>query len=166
MSKPIPISESFQPFENTPIPIDAIAFQHLASKPNHKIYSVSLRGIEQSLKPKIKTHPATVLPGHYKEFLKVFSHEEANKLPARRPGVDCTIKMQPGTQCKTGNQVFSWKRQRGLDIIVYNNVILLICQMTKPPDSLNVLKLFLRRLLVESITNDLLEAISTYLYSP
>ena len=102
MSKPIPVQEPFQPLENHPIPIGAIAFQHLASKPDHKIYSVSLRDIEQALKPKAKTNPATVLPEHYKEFLKVFSHEEANKLPLHYPGVDHTIKMQPGTQPPAG----------------------------------------------------------------
>ena len=102
MSKPIPVQEPFQPLENTPIPIDAIAFQHLASKTDHKIYSVFLRDIEQALKLKAKTNPATVLPEHYKEFLKVFSHEEANKLPLHHPGVDHTIKMQPGTQPPAG----------------------------------------------------------------
>ena len=103
MSKPIPVQEPFQPFENILIPIDAIAFQHLASKPDHKIYSVFLRDIEQALKPKAKTNPATVLPEHYKEFLKIFSHEEANKLPLHRPRVDHTIKMQPGTQPPAGS---------------------------------------------------------------
>ena len=98
MSKPSPVQEPFQPLENTPIPIDAIAFQHLASKPDHKIYSVFFKDIEQALKPKTKTDPATVLPEHYKEFLKIFSHEEANKLTLHHPGVDHTIKLQPGTQ--------------------------------------------------------------------
>ena len=32
------------------------------------------------------------------EFLKVFSNEEANKLPQAQPGLDCIIRMQPGTQ--------------------------------------------------------------------
>ena len=102
MFKPIPVQELFQPLENTLIPIGAIAFQHLASKPDHKIYSVSLRDIEQALKPKAKTNPATVLPEHYKKFLKVFSYEEANKLPPHHPGVDHIIKMQPGTQPPAG----------------------------------------------------------------
>ena len=102
MFKPIPVQDSFQPLENTPISISAIAFQHLASKPDHKIYSVFLKDIEQALKPKAKTNPVTVLPEHYKEFLKVFSHEKANKLPPHRPGVDHTIKMQPGTQSPAG----------------------------------------------------------------
>ena len=98
MSKLISVPEAFQPLENTSVPIGAIAFQHLVSKPDHKIYSVSLRNIEQALKPKIKTDPATVLPGHYKEFLKIFNYEEAIKLPPHRPGIDHIIKMQPGTQ--------------------------------------------------------------------
>ena len=102
MFKPNPVQEPFQPLENTPIPIGAIAFQHLASKPDHKIYNVFLRDIEQALRPKTKTNPATVLPEYYKEFLKVFSHEKANKLPPHRPGVDHTIKMQPGTQPPAG----------------------------------------------------------------
>ena len=102
MFKPIPVQEPFQPLENTPIPIGAIAFQHLASKPDHKIYSVSLKDIEQALKPATKTDPAAVLPEHYKQFLKVFSHEEANKLPPHRPGVYHTIKTQPGTQLPAG----------------------------------------------------------------
>ena len=54
------------------------------------------------MKPKTKTDPATVLPEHYKEFLKVFSYEKANKLPPHRPGIDHTIKIQPGTQLPAG----------------------------------------------------------------
>ena len=65
-------------------------------------FSVFLRNIEQALKPKTKTNPATILPEHYKEFLKVFSYEKANKLPQHRPRVDHTIKMQPGTQSPAG----------------------------------------------------------------
>ena len=61
-----------------------------------------MRDIEHALKPKIKTDPATVLPEVYKEFLKVFSHEEANKLPPAWPGVDHIIRMHPGTQLPAG----------------------------------------------------------------
>ena len=61
-----------------------------------------MRDIEHALKPKIKTDPATVLPEVYKEFLKVFSHEKANKLPPARPGVDHIIRMQPATQPPAG----------------------------------------------------------------
>ena len=43
MSKPIPVQEPFPPLENTPIPSSAIAFQHLASKPDRKIYVTGSR---------------------------------------------------------------------------------------------------------------------------
>ena len=102
MPKPVQAPESFKPLWNTLIPIGAIAFQHLASKPDHEVFSVSLRDIEHALKPKIKTDPATVLPEVYREFLKVFSHEEANKLPSACSGVDHIIRMQPGTQPPAG----------------------------------------------------------------
>ena len=97
MPEPVQALKSFKPLQNTPISIRAIAFQHLASKPDHEVFSILLRDIEHALKPKIKTDPATVLPEVYKEFLKVFSHEEANKLPPARPGVDHIIRMQPDT---------------------------------------------------------------------
>ena len=91
MPEPVQAPEAFKPLRNTSIPIGAIAFQHLASKPDHEVFSVLLRDIEHALKPKIKTDPATVLPEVYQEFLKVFSHKEANKLPPARPGVDHLI---------------------------------------------------------------------------
>ena len=50
----------------------------------------------------MKTDPATVLPKVDREFLKVFSHEEANKLPPARPEVDHIIRMQPVTQLPAG----------------------------------------------------------------
>ena len=102
MPEPVQAPESVKSLQNTPIPIGAIAFQHLASKPNHEVFSISLRDIEHALKPKIKTDPATVLPKVYKEFLKVFSHEEANNLPPAWPGVDHIIKMQSSTQLPAG----------------------------------------------------------------
>ena len=58
----------------------AIAFQHLASKPDHEVFSLSSRDIEHVLKPKIKTDPAIALLKVYKKFLKVFSHEKVSKL--------------------------------------------------------------------------------------
>ena len=98
MPEPVQAPESFKPLQNTPIPIRAIAFQHLASNPDHEVFRVSLRDIEHALKPKIKTDPAIVLPEVYREFLKVFSYEEANKLPPAQPGINHIIRMQPGTQ--------------------------------------------------------------------
>ena len=69
------------PSQNTPIPIGAVAFQHLASKPDNWVFSIYMRDLEHVLKSKIKTDPASVLPEVYKEFLKVFSYKEAYKLP-------------------------------------------------------------------------------------
>ena len=63
---------------------------------------MSLGDKKQALKPKIKTDPATVLPKYYREFLNVFSHKEANKLPLHHSGVDHIIKMQLGTQPPAG----------------------------------------------------------------
>ena len=97
MPEPVQTLESFKPLRNTLIPIGAVAFQHLASKPDHKVFSISLKDIEHALKPKIKTDPATVLPEVYKEFLKVFSHEEANKLLLAPLEVNHIIRMQLGT---------------------------------------------------------------------
>ena len=63
------------------------------------------------MKPKIKTNPATVLPEHYREFLKVFNYEEANKLLLHCPEVDHTIKMQPSTQPPAG-PLYSMSRDK------------------------------------------------------
>ena len=54
--------------------------------------------MKQALKPKVNTDPTTVLPWAYKEFLKVFSLDKANKLPLHCPVVNHTIHMKPGTQ--------------------------------------------------------------------
>ena len=103
MPEPVQAPKSVKLFRNTLIPIRTVTFQHLASKPDHEVFSVSLRDIEHALKPKIKADPATVLPEVYNEFLKVFSHEEANKLPPAQPGEDHIIRMQPGTQPPAGS---------------------------------------------------------------
>ena len=51
---------------------------------------------------KVKTVPTTVLSELYKEFLKVFSQENANKLSLHYLRVDHTIQMQPGIQPPAG----------------------------------------------------------------
>ena len=86
----------------TPIPINAAAFSLLATKPDHQVFSVSLRDIEQALKLKKCVDPATVLPPQYHEFLDIFSKDDADKLPPLCPGVDHEIKMEPGTQALSG----------------------------------------------------------------
>ena len=89
-------------FTEKPIPIGAVAFNHLAHKPHHDIFTVSLHDIEQALQPKVVTGPATILPTHYHEFLSVFSKANADKLPPHRPGIDHEIKLRPDTQPPSG----------------------------------------------------------------
>ena len=92
---PQPQPQLLRSLQNTSISIEAIALQHLVFKPNHEVFNVFLRDIEHALKPRTKTDPAKILPEVYIKFLKVFSREEVNKLPPRRPGVDYIIPMQP-----------------------------------------------------------------------
>ena len=66
-------SKTFFSICNILISIGTITFQHLVSKPNHEIYTVFFKNIEQALKSKVRTKPVTALPEPYKEFLKVFS---------------------------------------------------------------------------------------------
>ena len=94
---PVPTFQSSEPLYSILIPVIAITFQHLASKPDHEIFSVLLREIEQALKSKVKRDPATTLPKAYKDFLNIFSYKETNKLPPYYPGVDHTIHMKPRT---------------------------------------------------------------------
>ena len=91
-----------KPLPAMPIPINSAAFSLLAAKPDHQMFSVSLRDIEQVLKPKKCVDPATVLPSQYHEFLNIFSKDNADKLPSLHPGVDHKIKMEPGTQAPSG----------------------------------------------------------------
>ena len=93
MPTPIPASKLSGPICNIPIPISVIAFQHLASKPDHEVYNVSLRDIEQDLKSKVKTDHTLALLEPYTKFLKVFSYGETKKLPPHCPRIDYTIYM-------------------------------------------------------------------------
>ena len=102
LPEPVPTSGPFQLLSNISIPIDNIAFQHLASKPNLEVFNVSLRDIEQALKLKVKTDPTTALPEVYKEFLKLFILKKAKKLLPYSPEVNHTMYMQPGTQPQVG----------------------------------------------------------------
>jgi RNase H-like domain found in reverse transcriptase/Reverse transcriptase (RNA-dependent DNA polymerase)/Integrase zinc binding domain/Chromo (CHRromatin Organisation MOdifier) domain/Integrase core domain len=56
----------------------------------------SLEDIRKALEPKTLIDPATKVPGHYHEFLKVFDQSEADKLPPHRD-CDHKIELQPGT---------------------------------------------------------------------
>ncbi|OAQ57620.2 retrovirus polyprotein [Pochonia chlamydosporia 170] len=56
----------------------------------------SLADIHKALEPKALIDPATIVPKHYHENLKVFDQAEADKLPPHRD-CDHEIKLQPGT---------------------------------------------------------------------
>ncbi|KID93909.1 retrotransposon nucleocapsid protein, partial [Metarhizium majus ARSEF 297] len=56
----------------------------------------SLEDIRKALEPKTLIDPATKVPKHYHEYLKVFDQAEADKLPPHRE-YDHEIKLQPGT---------------------------------------------------------------------
>ena len=99
-----------KPLSATPIPINAAAFSLLAAKPDHQVFSVSLRDIEQVLKPKKCVDSATLLPAQYHKFLNIFSKDDADKLPPLHPGVDHKIKMEPGTQAPSG-PLYSMSRE-------------------------------------------------------
>jgi len=56
----------------------------------------SLEDIRKALEPKTTIDPATKVPKHYHESLRVFDQSEADKLPPHRD-CDHEIKLQPGT---------------------------------------------------------------------
>ena len=91
-----------KPLPATLIPINAAAFSLLAAKPDHQVFSMSLRDIEYALKSKSCVNPATVLSPQYHKFLNIFSKDKANKLPPHHLGVDHKIKIELGTQLPSG----------------------------------------------------------------
>ena len=61
-----------------------------------QVFKASLRDIELALKPKPKGDPSKLLPPVYRDFLKAFSHADADTLPPHRPGVNHEIHLKPG----------------------------------------------------------------------
>ena len=95
-------SQSSKSVPAIPMPINTTAFSLLATKPDHQVFSIFLRDIEQALKLKKHVDPATVLPPQYHKFLDIFSKDDADKLPSLCSRVDHEIKMEPGTQAPSG----------------------------------------------------------------
>ena len=58
-----------KPLSATLIPINTTVFSLLTAKPDHQMFSVSLRDIKQVLKPKKCVDSATLLPAQYHKFL-------------------------------------------------------------------------------------------------
>jgi hypothetical protein len=63
---------------------------------NMYLSGASLEDIRRALEPKTLIDPATKVPRHYHEFLKVFDQSEADKLPPHRD-CDHEIELLPGT---------------------------------------------------------------------
>ena len=61
--------------------ISAPAFQVLSRKKDHEIFSISLEDIDKALAPKQRIDPRTKVPKEYHHLIKVFNHQEAQKLP-------------------------------------------------------------------------------------
>jgi len=75
--------------------IGAAPLSRLSRKPDHEIFAVTMKDIEQALAPKTFIDPATKLPQQYHDFLDVFSRKEADTLPKHRP-YDHRIELEPG----------------------------------------------------------------------
>ncbi len=62
--------------------------------------SATMADIEKSLRPKKKIDPKEKLPPQYREWLRVFDRQLADKLPMHRPGVDhkIVLKKDKGTK--------------------------------------------------------------------
>ncbi len=63
--------------------------------------SATMADIEKSLRPKKKIDPKEKLPPQYREWLRVFDRQLADKLPMHRPGVDHKIVLKKD---KEGNE--------------------------------------------------------------
>ena len=77
--------------------IVATPFFHVFKQKGVKLFSVSLKDVEKTLKPKQYTDPATKLFPEFHEFFELFFQQEANKLPPHRL-YDHKIKFMEGKQ--------------------------------------------------------------------
>ena len=60
--------------------IAAASFFHVSKQKRVELFSISLKDVEKTLKPKQHTDPATKLFPELHEFFELFSHQKANKL--------------------------------------------------------------------------------------
>jgi hypothetical protein len=77
--------------------IGAAPLVSLVKKRGHEIFAVSIADINKALEPKVYTDPATKVPPEYHDLLEVFSREDSDRLPKRRP-YDHNIKVEEGKQ--------------------------------------------------------------------
>ena len=65
--------------------ITAAPFFHVFEQKGVKLFSVSLKNVEKTLKPKQHTDPATKLFPELHKFFELFSHQKTNKLAPHKP---------------------------------------------------------------------------------
>ena len=64
--------------------ITATPFLHVFKQKKVKLFSVSLKNVEKTLKPKQRNDPATKLPPKLNKFFELFSEKKTNDLPPHR----------------------------------------------------------------------------------
>ena len=79
--------------------ITAAPFFHVFKQKGIELFSVSLKDVEKTLRPKQHTDPATKLPPELHEFFELLFHQKANKLPQYR-FYDYKIKLKKKKQPK------------------------------------------------------------------
>ena len=98
-----PYEELVKPFDEFPEAsfeikmIAAAPFFHVSKQERVKLFSVSLKDVEKTLRLKQRTDPVTKLPLKLHEFLELFFRKKANKLPPHRP-YDHKIKFMESEQ--------------------------------------------------------------------
>ena len=88
---------------NELVAVSAVAFNYLAKGKRCskvEVFAASLADINKALASKVKIDPCTKLPEHFHEFLDVFSHTDADKLPPLRgTGIDHGISLEKEEGC-------------------------------------------------------------------
>ena len=86
--KKLPEEELLKELPEVPFEIKMIAaapFFHVFKQKGVKLFLVSLKNVEKTLKPKQYTNPATKLPPELHEFFELFLHQETKKLSPHKP---------------------------------------------------------------------------------
>src|ERR1700726_702205 len=83
--------------------VNAAAFSYLLKRNDTQLYQLNIAQISSLVEP--KNSSLSAIPEDYHEFAKVFSKEEADKLPEHRP-YDHTIKLQPGTEPPWNSRIY------------------------------------------------------------
>lgn len=98
-------SDSNSDFQSVPelniYTVGVLPFAKLAQKHGYEICSVTMADVDKALAERIYTNPATKVPPEYHDLLRVFSREDSDRLPVRRP-YDHRIELEKGKQPSFG----------------------------------------------------------------